>query len=242
MRRIALVLSLVLLTATASIAADGAGEKAVDFAKRVVLKVQAAKDKDGAFPTSVKVMGSDGKEIEVKVTVTPLAEGYSIKITPPKGAPISTCNVDVNASGSNGDAIVSLVGTADDGSDVVAFATTGTELAVTVTKGDVTTNFNTTTSVADVAAQGDHSSKPSVTVTKQDDQKSGGVSGMPTVDTHQPQKVAASDLGTDGGGSSSDSADSRLGLTGNSIFVSSSNDDKTPKDTSSITTQTVSAE
>ncbi len=157
MRPLALVLALTLMTSGLASAADAnqTGKQAAEFAKRVTLAVQAAKAKTGQFPATVSVV-VNGKAIDIKVQVTPLAEGYSIKAQPSvdakAGCPLESCNIDVNAD-KTGATIVSLVGTAADGSDIVAFATTGTELAVTVTQGDQTTTMTTTTAAADVPAQ-----------------------------------------------------------------------------------------
>jgi hypothetical protein len=157
MRHFVLALTLSLLASAAAVAADSeaVAKDATEFAKRIALATQAAKDKAGQYPSAVKVW-AHGKEIEVKVQVTPLAEGYSIKAIPAVdargAAPMQNASIDVN-NGPGGAAIVSLVGTAPDGSDVVAFATTGTELAVTITQGDQTVTVNGTTSLADVPAQ-----------------------------------------------------------------------------------------
>ncbi|MBA2481483.1 MAG: hypothetical protein H0V44_12535 [Planctomycetes bacterium] len=158
MRALALVLALSLYVSSGAFAADPAktAQSSVEFAKKIVLAVKAAKDKTGQAPTTVTVI-VDGKPIEVKVQVTSLAEGFSISAQPTiesKGSsPMQNANIDANIDGPSGPTLVSLVGTAADDSDVVAFATTGTELSVTVSNNDKSYTANTTTSVSDIAAQ-----------------------------------------------------------------------------------------
>jgi outer membrane biosynthesis protein TonB len=159
MRHLALALTLSILATSAAVGADGAAvaKDATEYAKRVALAVQVAKDKTGQYPTTVKV-AAGAKQVDVKTQVTPLADGFSVKATPAgdgkEACPLSTASIDVNgAAGGAGATIVSLVATANDGADVVGFATSATELAVTISQGDQTITVETTTALADVPAQ-----------------------------------------------------------------------------------------
>jgi hypothetical protein len=197
MRPLALVLALVLASSTAMYAGDlnQTANQSVDFAKKVALAVKDSKDKSGKLPTSVTVT-IGGKQVVVKVQVTPLAEGFSIKAQPAieskDACPFQTCNIDVNASSANGLTLVSLVGTANDGSDVVAFATSASELAVTVSQGNETVTMNTTTAAADIPA----GNAPSTPVAS----KSNGQTNTNTNGGGGANQTSLLDSGNGGGG------------------------------------------
>lgn len=155
MRRLLLIPALLLAFSLSAAAADSVGQDAVNFSKQVAQAVADGK-KNGQYPTSVSVM-VNGKAVEVRVTVTSMAEGFSVRAVPAAGAtgcPVSSATIDVNGTSGSSLNLVSLVATGSDGSDIVAFNTTGTELAVNVTGTDnSSSSFNSSTAVADLDMQ-----------------------------------------------------------------------------------------
>ena len=144
-------------------------QEAVHMTKEIATAIQAIKDKTGAYPTTVTItVKVNGADVPMAVTVTGLPAGFSFKGAPTDAgkatSPVTNLSADVAGSSAKTLTVESIYASTASKADVVAFSTSGTELAVTYTLNGTNVSTTESTLVAGDKDAGQKSHKaPAVT-------------------------------------------------------------------------------